>query len=472
MALSKSQLVQAVLAIGTIIKLKNGCQPIRNSAQPKNPFFGLDRKMQMNRHAKNGTTLKDSLERDRVYGPTFAMDTFTNRTIITSDPYNIKTILSVRFHDFGLSDRQFALGPLLGHGIFTSDGDRWHKSRSLIRPNFIREQIADLEAFERHFQTMLSLIPRDESTVDLQDLFFCFTIDSATEFLFGHSVESLEGKRQGNEAGSAFAEAFNYAQEDGVRLFRLGYIARILKDCRAKFVDAAIQLRCAQDEEKASVDDRKYVFLKELAKQTTDRVVLRDELLNVLLAGRDTTASLLANMLFILARRPDVWAKLRAEVAGLGGEVPTYETLRNLKYVNARLYPVVPLNGRFAHNDTVLPRGGGLDGQSPIFVHKGTFVAYSVYAMHRRKEFYGEDANDFKPERWETLRMGWEYLPLNGGPRICVGQQYALTEASFVATRLVQEFERIESRDPGPWVENLTLTVCSRNGTKVGLYAA
>jgi cytochrome P450 len=92
--------------------------------------------------------------------------------------------------------------------------------------------------------------------------------------------------------------------------------------------------------------------------------------------------------------------------------------------------------------------------------------------MHRRKDLYGPDADEYKPERWENLRPGWEYLPFNGGPRICLGQQYALTEAGYVTVRLVQEFAKMESRDAGPWEEGLTLTCCSLNGTRVGLTPA
>lgn len=119
--------------------------------------------------------------------------------------------------------------------------------------------------------------------------------------------------------------------------------------------------------------------------------------------------------------------------------------------------------------DSILPLGGGPDGQSPIFVPKGAIVAYSTYAMHRRKDYYGNDAEQFRPERWESLRPGWEYLPFNGGPRICLGQQYALTEAGYVTARLCQEFKEVQSRDPEPWKENLTLTLCSKNGVQVGL---
>lgn len=98
--------------------------------------------------------------------------------------------------------------------------------------------------------------------------------------------------------------------------------------------------------------------------------------------------------------------------------------------------------------------------------------------MHRRKDFYGEDADEFRPERWlddpqtgkKGLRPGWEYLPFNGGSRICLGQQFALTEASYTTLRLLQAFSGIESRDPTPeWQELLTLTSVSLNGAKVAL---
>lgn len=79
-----------------------------------------------------------------------------------------------------------------------------------------------------------------------------------------------------------------------------------------------------------------------------------------------------------------------------------------------RLHPVVPVNVRMAVVDTVLPLGGGPDEHSPLFVPKKTVLQYPVYTMHRRKDLYGEDAAEFKPERWESHRPGWEYLPFNG----------------------------------------------------------
>jgi cytochrome P450 len=109
-----------------------------------------------------------------------------------------------------------------------------------------------------------------------------------------------------------------------------------------------------------------------------------------------------------------------------------------------RLFPSVPFNSRKATMDTTLPTGGGPAGTAPVFVRKGEEVGYSVYIMQRRKDLWGEDAEEFRPERFEGHRHGWEYLPFNGGPRICLGQQFALTEAGYSIVRMMQKYDAIE----------------------------
>jgi len=91
-----------------------------------------------------------------------------------------------------------------------------------------------------------------------------------------------------------------------------------------------------------------------------------------------------------------------------------------------RLYPSVPVNSREAARLTAIPVGGGPDGESPVLVRPGEAVGYCVYAMHRRRDIYGDDAECFRPERWEgdALKdVGWAYLPFNGGPRLCLGRK-------------------------------------------------
>lgn len=366
----------------------------------------------------------------------------------------------------------------------------------MIRPNFTRSQVADLGMFEVHIKDLINRIPRDGRTFDLSELFFMLTMDSATEFLFGESTRSLT-----SATADGFAESFNRAQLHIAYSARWGIWMKLLPflfdtsqwekdrkfihDFADAFVEKGMRKRPQLLAEKAQGQESedRYLFIDELIRQTDDRVRIRSELLNVLLAGRDTTASLLSNSWFVLAKRPDVWKKLQDEIAPLAGRLPTFEDIKEMKYLRAflneslRLHPVVPANSREALEDTTLPVGGGPDGKSPLFIPKGTGVAWSVWAMHRRKDFYGEDAEEFRPERWldnpvtgeKGLRVGWEYLPFNGGARICLGQQFALTEASYTTIRLLQTFKDIQSRDPNPWIEGLSLTATSANGTLVSL---
>ena len=484
---------------------RHGCQPVAKSAS-KDPFLGLDTLPETIRAIRQHRILERNCRLFGIYGNTFRVKELHQNAIVTIEPENIKTILSLNFKDYSLRHRFEPFKPLLGEGIFNTDGEHWAASRALIRPSFAREQVADLSLLENLMKDLLVLLPRNGTTVDLQALFFRYTIDSATEFLFGQSVGALKK----SQSELAFAEAFHYAQKAIPIRGMLGPLNAVYRDRKAdecnricrdfvqQFVDEAVhaaEVRKERIETRTTEMKRKYIFSHELASRTSDKRRMVDELISVLLAGRDTTASLLGNLFFMLAKNPAIWKKLRAEVDVLQNRPPTYEELRGLKYIQCcvnecmssypvplvsftnfkpsalRLHPVVPRNQREAMQDTVLPLGGGEDGLSPVFVPKGTLVCYDLYAMHRRADFYGPDAEEFRPERWEDgkLQPRWEYLPFNGGPRICLGQRYALTEVSYVLVRMVQEFRGLESRDPGPWEEGLALTLCSRNGTKVGL---
>jgi len=275
---------------------------------------------------------------------------FFTDMIQTIEPENIKTIMAVNFEHWSLGDRRKdAFTPLLGDGIFTTDGPAWKHSRELLRPNFTQAQVADLDSFEIHVARLIKAIPKDGSTVNLQDLFFQLSMDSATEFLFGESTSCLESESLEADNGR-FAGAFNRSQETMAESFRQGTLGRMLlfhnsqfkgdlKLCHEfvdHFVRKGLEYRKTLDLEKADTEpkmEERYVFLKELVKRTADPIQIRSELLNVLLAGRDSTASLLSDVWFILARRPDIWAKLRAEVDELGGEKPTYQQIKDMKYL-------------------------------------------------------------------------------------------------------------------------------------------
>ncbi|KAI9786116.1 MAG: hypothetical protein M1839_007526 [Geoglossum umbratile] len=471
---------------------ENGCKPPPQLPQTER-ILGIGLLRENFRNSREKRFLRAIYDRFKMMGRTTFTGVIAGETFIsTIEPENIKHILAIQFKDFDIGyKRHRAFYPLLGNGIFTTDGHDWANSRAMIRPNFTRSQVADLDTFETHIRNLIAHIPRDGSTVEMQDLFFRLTLDSATEFLFGHSIGSLT---PGGSEGLGFADAFNYSLEVLTRRMRLGRLLFIHRDKRFtqscklvhdfadNIVRRALEYRKSLDPEKILESDHKsqgrYIFLNEFAMHTDDPKRIRDELLNILLAGRDTTASLLSNTFHVISKRPDVWGKLREEVDQLGGRRPSYEELRSMKYVkyvlneSLRLMPVVPGNNRMANKDTTLPVGGGPDGKSKVFVKKNQMIIYSVWVMHRRKDLYGDDAEEFRPERWESLKPSWEYLPFNGGPRICIGQQFALTEASYTLVRLVQEFRTLESRDPGPWTEKLALTCACGNGALVAFTPA
>jgi cytochrome P450 len=149
------------------------------------------------------------------------------RVVFTADPENIKAILATQFNDYG-KGKPFhdEWKDFLGDSIFTTDLDMWHNSRQLIRPQFIKDRVSDLGIFEEHVQILIKqiklkgLMPdgRQGKELEVSDLFFRYTLDAATHFLLGRSVDSLEIQEQ------EFAEAFSEAQRIQNIITRAGYV--------------------------------------------------------------------------------------------------------------------------------------------------------------------------------------------------------------------------------------------------------
>lgn len=407
--------------------------------------------------------LRDSFENFKC--DTFAISTPGSNVMFTRNPENIKAMVATQFDDFDIGRRQDVFRPLLGFGIFAAEGQRWKHSRTMLRPQFAREQVAHVQTLEVHLQNLVRIIKdHNGQQFDLQHLFHRLTMDASTEFLFGESIGTL------NSPINEFEEAFNVTQDcmtvratlrGGYRFYnpkRFRDANKVIFKTTRYYVDKALNTSPEELEKKT---ESGYTFLYQLVKQTRDPQVLQDEMLSIMLAGRNTTASLLSFLFFELSRNPEVWDKLQDEVAEHFGdgddarlEDITFESMKRCNYVKwainetLRMYPAVPTNFRRAAKDTTIPRGGGPTGDSPVFVRKGTDIYYTVFSTHRMPEYYGKDYDVFRPERWADLKnVGWAYMPFSSGPRICLGQQFALTEASYVTIRLVQTFSKLRGFD-------------------------
>jgi len=266
-------------------------------------FLGLPNWVRLMRAAKRGDVPDHITNRYSTYGNTWKGRVFFDTTIGTIEPENIKTILATGFKDFALgSQRHDSFYPLLGDGIFTLDGAGWEHSRANLRPQFSREQISDVEALELHVQRLMNRLPEGDGEVaDLQPLFYCLTLDSATEFLLGESVDSLlspelnpTGDAGGGKEEMSFAQAFNVSQMyliQRTRLRRLYWILHPKRFSEAnavvhRLIDRSVDMALHPEKRARKVPEGKYVFLDAIATETKDPKYLRDQTLNILLAGR------------------------------------------------------------------------------------------------------------------------------------------------------------------------------------------
>ncbi|POR33519.1 Cytochrome P450 [Tolypocladium paradoxum] len=413
----------------------------------------------------------------------------SRRILITREPEHIKTVLTAKFAHFGKGPTfHAAWSPFLGDSIFTTDGQPWRESRALIRPMFTKERMRDLVIFDRWAEALVAKLPASGQTVDICDLFYRMTLDVTTDFLLGQHVGALENPN--SDFGRAFMEVqrmqmiltilhpfrwlvprSKYTQ--GIRL-----IERFVEP----YIAATLRLTPAELD-KLSRSDREFTFLHNIAALSRDPKVIRDQIFAVLIAGRDTTAATLSWAMYELAACPHLWARLRALVLEHVGpaRAPSYEDLKNLTLLThtlnetLRLYPAVPYNLRACVQDSTLP---GQPGQPDIATLAGDIIIYSPLAMQRRKDLYppvSENFADpavFSPERWEHWTpKPWQYVPFNGGPRICIGQNFALTEMAYTLVRLLQKYERIEYR--GDWnaqFHKAEIVGCPGHGVPIALY--
>ncbi|KAJ3969298.1 cytochrome P450 [Lentinula raphanica] len=440
--------------------------------------------------------------------------------IISIDQELVKNLLTGagpdRFHKGYYWQERFEA--FLGNGIFNRDQEEWRAHRQIARPWFARERVSDFNIFEKYTDRTLNIISSlktEDGTktraFDAQDLFARFTLDTASEFLFGQTLNTLmlELPGQGNHAvkmgpkGSAiddefgsFAWAFEDVQIKISTRMRIGNIwplfeffhdsteksNAVVHDFLRPLVDKALDRR---NRKHIETDEEDETFLDHLARSTEDRDTVRFQLLNMLLAGRDTTSTLLSFVIYLLCCHPEVTHRLRAEILDHyhNDGRPTLENLKSLKYLRAvlnetlRLFPPVPMNSRLSDSPCAVPCTplSKAHATNSVFIPSNTTILYNTFLIQRRKDLWGEDAEDFRPERWLSDRIydadvdgrtgeenllskvirdgdGLErmiqdpfiFLPFHAGPRVCLGQNFALNEASYFLVLLLQRFKSFE----------------------------
>ncbi|CAL5207856.1 unnamed protein product [Lathyrus oleraceus] len=411
------------------------------------------------------------------YGSTFHFKgpwlTNMANIIFTCDPMNVHHILSKNFINYGKGSDFHEIFEILGIGIFNLDSNEWKQERTLLHSLLKRKNIEII--LQQNIQKKLenSLLPfldhayKSVQVLDLQDILERFTFDITSSFLFGLDPNCLDPYKFNELSNIACLKAVSEIEE--VALFRhyipkcIWKLQRWLQIGQEKKHKVALEnlhqfLHKCITYSKGNGDEDEYhsCFLKELMRkglgkgEKTEKYIT-DTAVNLLLAGNGTISSGLSWFFWLVSTHPIVEAKIIQEIKDnyLAQEMNSItnlsmEDIDKLVYLHGaicealRLYPPVPFEHKCAVKSDILPSGD--------HVRANTKLIYSLYAMGRMEEIWGEDCLEFKPERWiadngQIIHVpSYKFIAFNAGPRSCIGKGISFVQMKMVAVSMLWKF--------------------------------
>lgn len=379
----------------------------------------------------------------REFGDVATFRIGPRRIFLISNPDLIEQVLVTDAKHYIKHFGARAYKPVLGNGLVTSDGDFWLRQRRLSQPAFAKGRVVSYAPLMAELTERMLARWRSGDLIDVHYEFSALTSAIALKTLFdlddaGDRERFAETLRLAFDLMSArirstvripawFPTPANLRlQRAAAELFAVvdGFIAQG-RARKAPGDDLLSRLVLAQDDDGTRMTDRQ----------------LRDEMMTLYLAGHETTALTLSWSWYLISRHPRVEEKLLAEWQRvLGGRAPSPDDLPNMPYTDAviteamRVYPPVYLIGREA--TTELEIGG-------YQVKQGYTIFMSQWVNHRDPRYFPEP-EEFRPERWEdglAKRIPkYAYYPFGGGPRVCIGNTFALMEAAILLAAVGQQF--------------------------------
>ena len=380
------------------------------------------------------------LQRD--YGDIVTMRYYNFRVYFISHPDYIEQVLVT-------DNRKFIKGRILrknkqlfGNGLLTSEGDFWLRQRRLAQPAFHRGRVASYADTMVRFASRLASEWRGGEERDIHAEMMRLTLSIVAKTLFDADVD-----REANRVGHAL-EAIMQLNSDFRKLILTPTWLPTPRKIRATIATAKLNRIIYRfiDERRTSGIDNGDLLSMLLAARDDDgsRMTnrqLRDEAITIFLAGHETTANALSWTWMLLAQNPQVETKLHEELdAVLGGRTPTVDDLPSLRYTghvvaeSLRLYPPAWGMARVAIEDTEI---------AGYPIPKGCGVSLAQWVVHRDPRWFDAPL-EFRPERWEGDLLKrlprFAYFPFGGGPRQCIGNNFAVMEASLLLATLAQQF--------------------------------
>ncbi|KAG9130203.1 hypothetical protein Leryth_004230 [Lithospermum erythrorhizon] len=434
---------------------------------------------------------------------------FTNlNCVVTADPRNLEYLLKTKFSNFPKGEYfRNSVKDLLGDGIFGADDEIWQRQRKTASLEFHSAKFRQLTTesllqlvHERLLPVLEDSIKQD-APVDLQDILLRLTFDNVCMIAFGVDPGCLSP----GLPDIPFAQAFEAATETTtarfvtptlvwktMRFLNLGTERTLRQSIRGVDEFAQEVIRTRKKELALETEDIKQRtdLLTVFMRQKDERELplpdkfLRDVCVNFILAGRDTSSVALCWFFWLLNKHPDVEEKILAEICNIVNKRQNVsseyneddlifkpEEVKKMEYLHAalseslRLYPSVPVDHKEVLEDDVFPDG--------TILKKGTKVIYAIYTMGRMEAIWGLDCREYKPERW--IRDGrfmsesaYKFTAFNGGPRLCLGKDFAYYQMKFVAASILYSYHFTVVKDHTV-APKMALTMYLKHGLKVQL---
>jgi len=413
---------------------------------------------------------------EKAYGKVYRFNLGKTTGLVINSPSIIQQILQKQHKSFEKSIIQTELlSKYIGNGLLTNTGDDWLRQRRAIQPAFHKkrlEQVSSIIVAEiNKFIDELNVYSEKSTTVDMSELMMKSTFQIIGKSLFSDS--------QSEDELEFIGHVITAVQNHFVKNIRLPFLRAYYKfsGTNKKYEDLVrssdfIINRVIKERKEGKVSsgdlldmllDIKYEDNGE--GMTTKQI--RDEALILFVAGHETSANAMTWLWYILDKHPEVVEKLRAESEQvLQGKDPKFMDIMALTYTkqviqeSMRLYPPAWMMDRVAIEDVVI---------EDYEIKKGEIVMPFIYGVHNHKDYW-ENPEEFDPERFskENAKQipSYAYFPFGGGPRLCIGMQFAMMEMQFLVAMLVRNFDFTLAQNHQPELQPL-ITLRPRGGLKM-----
>ncbi|PJZ69950.1 cytochrome P450 [Leptospira perolatii] len=379
---------------------------------------------------------------NRKFGKTVRFGIFKISVHIITQPDDVRKVLQENSQNYHKGIFYIELGRILGKGILLSEGEFWKKQRKLIQPSFHRQRISEfVQVMANETDKMLNRWKNLKQTdVSREMMHLTFSIVGKT--LFKTEVESYA-----NRIESAVTIALGEVSKRAKRIFPAPFHWNTPGNVRIKQSIAemnSVVYDLIEQRKKSPSNDIITMLLEardEETGETMSEQQIRDEAITLLIAGHETTANALSWAFYLLSQNPEAFEKVRAEAFSvLGDREPNMDDIQKLSYTRKvvdetlRLYPPAWIIER---------RALGWDELGGYDVPPSTNVSICIFNLHRNPDFWN-NPDQFDPDRFDEEnskdRPKYAYIPFGGGPRVCIGNVFALTEAVLVLAMVARKF--------------------------------